>query len=207
MIYVYTDYLCPFGWRGIELINAIAPKLGLEFETRHFSLYEGNHAQNTPLPRNNPAWKFAEQPRDVLDENQRRSRDAFVAAHAARKQGKALYDQFTLELNRLRHLDKRDFVPETFLEAATRAGLDLKKFQRDVANEPARLKELAKDLEAAGKLAVFGTPTFVLEGGHAAYFRFAALPEKVKDKTALWKLYTQMLESGARIETVKRPRP
>jgi predicted DsbA family dithiol-disulfide isomerase len=183
VITVYFDYLCPFAWRGLELINAIAPSLNLEFEARHYSLTQGNHASNTPLPRGQPVWKLAEQAEANLDENQRGARLAFLASHAARQQGKHLYDRFVLELFRVKHAQKAALTMETMLESARHAELDLEQFQRDLADEPARLKELAADLDAADEIAVFGTPTFVLESGNAAYFRFKNLPECVHQRS------------------------
>ena len=63
--------------------------------------------------------------------------------------------------------------------------------------------DLRADLAAAAELGVFGTPTFVLPQGHAAYFRFANLvpPEKALET---YQLYVSVLESDARIETIKR---
>jgi predicted DsbA family dithiol-disulfide isomerase len=206
MIHVYFDYNCPFAWRGLELINAVAPSLGLNFSARHYSLHQGNHPSNTRLPRGQPVWKLAEQPIHGLDERQRRTRDAFLASHAARLQGKPVYDQFVLHLFRLRFQDKLEFSPETLLEAARRAELDLERFERDLIDEPTRLTELAADLAAADEIAVFGTPTFVLQSGHAAYFRFKDIPQRLEDQVALWQLYVSVLENDAVIETIKRPR-
>jgi predicted DsbA family dithiol-disulfide isomerase len=203
---VYFDYLCPFAWRGLELINAIAPSLNLSFEARHYSLHQGNHASNTPLPRGQPVWKLAEQTEANLDENQRGARLAFLASHAARQQDKHLYDRFVLELFRARHVQKAELTMETMISAARHAELDLDTFQRDLSDEPARLKELGADLDAADEIAVFGTPTFVLENGATAYFRFKTLPDKLEDKIALWNVYTTVLENNAVIETIKRPR-
>lgn len=206
MITVYFDYACPFAWRGLELINAIAPSLKLSFEARHYSLHQGNHASNTPLPRGKPVWKLAEQPEENLDASQRGVRSVFLASHAARLQGKPLYDRFVLEVFRAKHAQKAELTLDTILEAAQHAELDLEQFRRDLLDEPARLRELGADLDDADEIAVFGTPTFVLESGNAAYFRFKTLPESLEEKIALWNLYTSVLEDDAVIETIKRPR-
>ena len=42
MITVYHDFLCPFAWRGLELLAA----LEIPFTSRHFSLVQGNHPNN-----------------------------------------------------------------------------------------------------------------------------------------------------------------
>jgi len=94
-----------------------------------------------------------------------------------------------------------------FEEAARRARLDLSRFQRDLEDEAQRRAELASNLQEAGQLAVFGTPTFVLPEGDAAYFRFTQLITDPQEALELWSLYTSVLRSKARIETIKRPRP
>lgn len=199
---VYFDFLCPFAWRGLELINVVAPMLALELELSHFSLEQGNHPQNVDLPRNAPKWKLVEQPA----QNQK-GLTAFLASHAAKHQGRAAHLRFALELLRLRHQNKADLnSDETLIEAASRAMLDLERFMADLEDQEGRREELARDLEAAGDLAVFGTPTFVLPSGDAAYFRFTQLTIEPELALNLWELYTQVLHNGAYIETIKRPR-
>lgn len=199
---VYFDFLCPFAWRGLELIAVVAPQLALDLELRHYSLEQGNHKENTGLPRNAPVWKLAEQPAD-----KQMGLKAFLASHAAKYQGKAAHLRFVLELFRLRHQDKADLnADETLVEAAGRAMLDLDRFMADLEDDEGRRAELAQDLGAAGDLAVFGTPTFVLPSGDAAYFRFSQLTTEPELAINLWDLYTQVLHNGANIETIKRPR-
>jgi predicted DsbA family dithiol-disulfide isomerase len=198
---VYFDFLCPFAWRGLELLAS----LELDFTPRHYSLVQGNHAENAGLPRHAPVWKLAEQPLESGG-NTAASLEAFLGSHAAQQQGQAAHQRFILELFRARHQDKKDFNAQTVLEAATSANLDLPAFQVALANQAARRAELATDLEMAGELAVFGTPTIQLESGAAAYFRFAKLPEEKSAQQALWQIFQSALESGAQIETIKRPR-
>ncbi len=198
---VYFDYLCPFAWRGLELVHVVAPQLGLDLELRHFSLEQGNHQENAGLPRNAPVWKLVEQPLEGP-----KALRAFLASHAARQQGKAAHLRFALELFRLRHQDKRELSDETFVEAVGRAGLDLERFMADLEDEEERRIELGRDLEDAGELGVFGTPTFVLPSGDAAYFRFTQLTTEPELAVNLWELYTAVLHNGAHIETIKRPR-
>ncbi|WP_299433351.1 DsbA family protein [uncultured Meiothermus sp.] len=198
----YLDYLCPFAWRGLELVQVAAPQLGLDLELRHFSLEQGNHRANAGLPRNAPVWKLVEQPLEGP-----RALRAFLASHAARQQGKTAHLRFALELFRLRHQDQRELGDdETLVDAVSRAGLDLERFMADLEDEEGRRIELGRDLEAAGELAVFGTPTFVLPSGDAAYFRFTQLTTEPELAVNLWELYTAVLHNGAHIETIKRPR-
>lgn len=198
---VYLDYSCPFAWRGLELVQVVAPQLGLNLELRHFSLEQGNHKDNVGLPRNSPAWKLAEQPLEGS-----KALRAFLASHAAKQQGRAAHLRFALELFRLRHQDKRALDDDqTLVDAVSRAGLDLERFMADLDDEEDRRIELGRDLEDAGELGVFGTPTFVLPSGDAAYFRFTQLTTEPELAVNLWELYTAVLHNGAHIETIKRP--
>ena len=196
---VYLDYLCPFAWRGLELAYVAAPQLGLDLTLRHFSLEQGNHPDNQGLPKKAPAWKLVEQPLDGPP-----SLRAFLASHAARQQGKAPHLRFALELLRLRHQERRRLDEETLVEAVGRAGLDLERFMADLEDEESRRLELAADLEAAGELGVFATPTFVLPSGDAAYFRFTQLTTEPELAVNLWELLTAVLHNGAHIETIRR---
>lgn len=152
---------------------------------------------------NAPVWKLAEQPLEGP-----RSLRAFLASHAARQQGKTAHLRFALELFRLHHQDKRELNhDQTFVEAVGRAGLDLERFMADLEDQENRRLELARDLEQAGELGVFDTPTFVLPSGEAACFRFTQLTTEPELVLNLWELFTAVLYNGAHIETIKRPRP
>ncbi|WP_027481837.1 DsbA family oxidoreductase [Deinococcus pimensis] len=198
---VYFDFLCPYAWRGLELSNL----LGDRPELRHFSLVQGNHPENPD--RKNPTWKLAEQSLTEGPGHQTASLAAFLAAKAAARQGDEAGRTYALHLMRLRHAEKRELgEAEVRLEAARRAGLDLARFEADLADEAGLRAELARDLDAAAQLGVFGTPTFVLDSGDAAYLRFSELPGSEEDARRLWSTYEAVLTSGARIETIKRPR-
>ena len=43
---LYFDFLCPYAWRGLELADVLRRGHGLKFRLRHFSLVQGNHAEN-----------------------------------------------------------------------------------------------------------------------------------------------------------------
>jgi len=197
MVKVYFDYLCPFAWRGLELAHVLIEHHGLEFELLHYSLEQGNHVENA-ANRSEPLWMLAQHPENV------RSLPQFLASQAAKLQGVDLHNPFALELIRLHHLEKAELSPATFDLAAQRAGLDLERFHTDLLDADSRRLELALELEAADALGVFGTPTFQLESGGAAYFRFSELVTDPQAALELWKLYTDTLESPHGIETVKR---
>lgn len=199
---IYLDYSCPFAWRGLELINIVAPLSGLDLEIRHYSLEQGSHKENTGLPQNAPVWKLVEQPLEGP-----KSLRAFLASHAARQQGKAAHLRFALELFRLRHHDKCKLNDDqAFVDAVSRAGLDLERFMADLENQEDRRLELSRDLEDACELGVFGTPTFVLPSGDTAYFRFTQLTSEPELAVSLWQLFSEVLHNGSSIETIRRPR-
>ncbi len=210
MVTVYYDYLCPYAWRGLELLAA----LEVSFAARHYSLVQGNHPDNTGLSRSAPVWKLSEQTvgsaaNDNLPAylNVDGSLEAFYASHAAMQQGAAAHLQFALALFRAHHQEKKKLDAETILEAARIAKLDLNAFAEARDNIKARNAELALDLKAAGKLGVFGTPTIQLESGDIAYFRFDILPENQAAKIEAWQLFQNTLLSQARIGTIKRAKP
>lgn len=203
MLTVYFDFLCPYAWRGVELLSS----LNLEFQPVHYSLVQGNHDDNKGLPRAEPSWKLVEQPLETENTYQHESLLAFIASHAASQQGSALHLAFILELFRLRHRDSRTLDPATILAAAGNAQLDLKRFAADQSNETARRADLKSDLERAGQLGVFGTPTIQFDDGAGAYFRFAKLPEGRSARVEAWTLFQDVMNSGAVIETIKRAKP
>ncbi len=201
MITVYFDFLCPYAWRGVELLSG----LNVPFEPVHYSLVQGNHAENVGQLRSAPVWKLAEQPLEG-NQNHTQSFEAFLASHAAAQQGSKLHHQFILELFRIKNLQERVMTPEVTLEAARVAGLDVERFRADRANVDARRAELAADLERAAALSVFGTPTVQMESGVAAYFRFAKLPETLDGMQAAWGHFQSVVSDQAQIETIKRTR-
>lgn len=199
---VYFDFLCPFAWRGLELLNVLHQELRLDYSLRHFSLEQGNHKENAGRPRSDPLWKLHEQPIAEV-----KGLKPFLASHAAKQEGHSAHMRFALELFRLRHQDQADLgEDQTYIQAVERAGLDLERFLSDLEDEDSRREELGRDLGAAGEMAVFGTPTFILPSGDAAYFRFVNLVTDPVAAVELWNTYVSVLDSNAHIETIKRPR-
>ena len=198
---IYFDFLCPYAWRGLELADVLRRDHGFAFTLRHFSLVQGNHPDNAQS-RHVPVWWLTEQPGED-DDMTGASLKAFLADNAAARQGEDARWRFALALLRARHRDAAVLDAGSIQAAAQQAGLNLDDFDAALADDGARRQELRSDLADAAELGVFGTPTFALPAGHAAYFRFANLvpPEKVLET---WQLYTAVLESDARIETIKR---
>lgn len=201
---LYLDFLCPFAWRGAELAAVLRREQGLPFRLRHFSLVQGNHPENPD--RKAPTWWLHEQDAGEGAPHQQASLRAFLAAQAAARQGEEAAWNFTLALFRARHERKAELDEDTVRTAVQEAGLDVARFEADLADDAGGREALAADLRESAALGVFGTPTFVLPGGNAAYLRFSRLTRDGDEARALWSLYGEVLHSGAGIETIKRPR-
>ncbi|AAF11883.1 DsbA family oxidoreductase [Deinococcus radiodurans] len=206
---LYFDFLCPYAWRGVEMAHVLRGS-GEGFRLRHFSLVQGNHPQNKD--QETVQWWLTDQPLGAEGGSgymkyQRPSLNAFLAAHAAARQGEEKSWAFALALFRLHHEDKRDLDEAAFQDAATRAGLDLSQWKQDRQDEAGLRRELRADLEAAAALGVFGTPTFDLGGGDVAYFKFEELTRDPQAARDLWNLFTSTLRSEARVATIRRPVP
>ncbi|MDO4246986.1 MAG: DsbA family protein, partial [Deinococcus sp.] len=175
---------------------------------RHFSLVQGNHPENKD--QNTVQWWLSDQPLDAEGgggylKYQRPSLNAFLAARAAYRQGEDRSWAFTLALFRLHHEDGRELDEAAFQDAAGQAELNLEQWQKDRQDEEALRHELREDLEASAALGVFGTPTFVLSSGDAAYFKFEGLTRDPHAAQNLWGLLTGTLRSEAQVATIRRP--
>ena len=209
---LYFDFLCPFAWRGLELADVLRREHGMKFRLRHFSLVQGNHAENPDRKR--PTWWLDQQVAGRGSELQAGSLNAFLAGQAALKQPEDAAWAFTLALFRARHqpadgqmiagYNGADFQNDTVIRAAAEGTLDLAQFDADLEDQDGLRSKLHDDLRASADLGVFGTPTFHLPDGNIAYFRFANLVTEPQAALNLWNLYTQVLIDGARIETIKR---
>ena len=209
---IYFDFLCPYAWRGLELADVLRREHNLNFRLRHFSLVQGNHAQNPE--RKQPTWWLDTQGLGEGSELQAHSLNAFLAGQAALRQSEDAAWAFTLALLRARHdlrpgQEKADLSSDSVIRAAAEGTLNMTQFgadflDRSLEDEGNLRAALHTDLEASASLGVFGTPTFHLPDGNIAYFRFANLVTDPQAALELWTLYTKVLTDGARIETVKR---
>ena len=194
---VYFDYLCPYAWRGAEVVDMVADELGLRFDWRHFSLYQANH-------RGEP-WHVWNQRLDDHDETGSKGLLPFLASIAARKQGREAFDRFRLALLRARHRDRAPLTRAVMVSAAETASLHLACFEQDLDDPEARTT-LAHEHCRAAREDVFGTPTFAFPNGHAAYFRLREVPVDRDEAVALFSNFHDMLTRYPYLETVRRPR-
>lgn len=195
---VYFDYVCPYAWRGAELAETVARKLGITFEWRHYSLFQGDHTEDD-------GWQLWNERIDPADENGTKGLLPFLASCAARRQGEGAFRIFRLGLLRARHCEHRPLDLATIRFVAECAGLHLPKFDDDLANPEGRTL-LAREHHLAVNANVFGTPTFVFPDGHAAYLRIREIPSSEREAVALFRDYRELLENYPYIETVRRPR-
>jgi predicted DsbA family dithiol-disulfide isomerase len=198
---LYLDFLCPYAWRGVELAAVLRAE-GEPFRLRHYSLVEGNHPDNASAR----TWQITAQAAPAGGEGgwQEQSLQAFLAAQAAALQGEEARWAFTLALLRARHEARQDLTEPAFAQAAQDAGLDLERWAQDRADDMARRADLRAELDAAAEIGVFGTPTFVLPDGAAAYYRFEHLTRDPAVARERWSLYRTVLGSEAGIGTIKR---
>ena len=128
---LYFDFLCPYAWRGLELAEVLRREHGLRFNLRHFSLVQGNHAENPD--RKHPVWWLTDQAAGEAPEVQAASLHAFLAAQAAMRQGEEAAWAFTLALFRARHAGKQpaDLRDEAVMGAAAREAWAVRIF-RDI---------------------------------------------------------------------------
>lgn len=201
---LYFDFLCPYAWRGVELANVLKAE-GEAFRLRHFSLVQGNHGDNAAAKSaGDVTWWLSDQPAGEGSAYQQSSLAAFLAHTAAARQGEEPSWAFTLALFRRRHEQGQEIDEAAIQSAAGDAGLDAAQFAADRQDDVGLRAALRQELSDAADLGVFGTPTFVLEDGAAAYYRFENLTRDPQTARAWWDLYRTVLNDEAGIATIKR---
>jgi predicted DsbA family dithiol-disulfide isomerase len=189
---VFFDYQCPFVYRVAGLIDAVRRSgRDVEVRWRYFSL--------TQVNSKNDGWTVWAAPAS----EKVKGRLAFEAAEAARRQGR--FESMHMPLLLARHRDRLDLDEQRVVEEVARArGLDMPRFRDDLA-DPTILGGLARDHEEAVRVhGVFGTPTFLFEGGASAYVR---LSEPVEGPAAdeVFERLVGVAAAEPRILEIKRP--
>jgi predicted DsbA family dithiol-disulfide isomerase len=189
---VFYDYLCPFVFRASVLLKNVKDSgvRPLDIRWRYFSLIQVNSKVEGFT-----VW-------DASD-SEARGRLAFKAAEAARRQN--AFDDFHMALLRARHEQRVDIDEIAVVEQiAEDSGLDLARFRKDIA-DPEIVSALERDHRAAvADYGVFGTPTFIFEGGAAAYVRISEPPE-ASDSVAIFDRVIAIGAEEPRILEIKRP--
>ena len=169
----------------------------LQITWKYFSLEQVNSKMG-------PDWKVWEQPEGF----ESRSLLSLIAGEAARRQGEEAFDRYHLALLTARHggkgrlpLDKVD----PLVEVAADSGLDVGRLREDM-KDPELPKTIGRDhTEAVEKHGVFGTPTFVFEGGNAAYLKTFIPP--AEESVAFFEHFAAMAAHRSYLGELKRPQP
>jgi predicted DsbA family dithiol-disulfide isomerase len=189
---VFYDYLCPFVYRASVLLQNVrdSGERPIEVRWRYFSLIQVNSKDE--------GWTVWDAP-----DSEARGRLAFKAAEAARRQG--AFDAFHMALLRARHEQRADIDDMAVVErVAEDSGLDLDRFRKDIG-DPKIVSALERDHRAAvAEYGVFGTPTFVFDGGAVAYVRLSEPPE-ASDSVAIYDRVISIAVEEPRILEIKRP--
>ena len=195
---VYFDFACPYVYGAALWLQEVRNQLGgdhFEVTWKFFPLEQVNAPADAELA----IW-------DLPADRRSRGRDSLHAAAAARRQGRDAFDRFHTALLRLKHEEERDHGQQSTLdEAATRAGLDLTRFQADLADR-ALLREIRDDyLFGREELNVFGTPTFVFPNGQSAYLQVLP-PPPMEDAAPFWNDFVKTVRDRPYVREIKRPR-
>jgi len=202
-VQVYFDYVCPYSWRVAELIDLISEPLNLDVSWEHFSLFQSEHSR-TAAGRGQD-WQLWNEPLDHADRSGCKGLLPFLASSAARKQGPEAHDAFRLALQRANHARYQPYDYATVTGVAQEVGLDLARFEHELANPEGRTV-LAQEHMRAASHDIFGTPTLVFPGGQSAYLRLQEVPHSADEGVSLFQDVRRMLERYPYLQTVRRPR-
>lgn len=191
---IFYDYFCPFVYRASVLLQNVGRLSAFRCEVtwRYFSLAQVNSKDDAWT-----AW-------DAPESEHVSGRVAFRAAEAGRRQGG--FDQLHMPLLEARHRDRLNIDDVVVVErVAVDAGLDLKRFRKDLA-DPTTLDALRRDhLRARTEHGVFGTPTFVFPDGASAYVRLPEAPD-VDHAPGVFERLLSVVAGEPSILEIKRPR-
>lgn len=160
---VYIDFLCPWAYRGSIWLAEVEKAGRIKVNWRFFSLSQNHQArEGEPGP---PVWESNPKAAGL---------PAFLAATAALPQGDEASNRFRERLQRARHEDQLPVdAPATHLKVAQNAGLDVARWEDDLAS--ASFAQLAAEHAEAVARGVFGVPTLVWPEGRSYYVKLTEL--------------------------------
>ena len=105
----------------------------------------------------------------------------------------------------MKHVDREDIRSrDAVIAVADSAGLNVSDFTA-MLDDPASLRKIGEDHEAAVALGVFGTPTFVFEDGTSAFLKMFTPPE---DETmGAFNAFIDIAGDRKYFGELKRPQP
>ena len=167
---------------------------GLQINWRSFALEQVNQKEGDD-------WKAWEQDADYNS----RGLWALRGGIAARAQGTDAHNSYMEKILHLKHVDREDIrTREAVIAVAGAAGLNMPEFTT-VLDDPATLKSIGEDHEAAVELGVFGTPTFVFEDGTSAFLKMFTPPED--EAMGAFKDFMGIASGRKYFGELKRPQP
>jgi predicted DsbA family dithiol-disulfide isomerase len=167
----------------------------LRIEWYSFPLEQVNSTQG-------PEWKLWEQ----SDEYKSRGLWAFRGGEAARQQGQMAFERFHISLLWARHVKNRDIADRgVLIEVARGAGLDADRFRQDLSNRNL-MKRVGEDYtRGVEEHGIWGTPTLVFNGRHAAYLKLRPAPPP-EESVKLFEELFDIIAGRPYVIEIKRPR-
>ena len=147
-------------------------------------------------------WKLWEQP----DAYESKGLWALRAGEAARLQGEKLFERLHMALLRAKHVEKKDIANrEALIGLAREEGLDMDKFRADLLSRKLLAKIGADYTRGVEEHGVWGTPTLVFNGRHAAYLKLKPAPPPEESVKVFEELF-DLIHGRPYVIEVKRPR-
>ncbi len=129
------------------------------------------------------------------------------AGQAARRQGEDALRAYLPLLLRARHEDRSDLGDKELLKRlAGEAGLDADRFAQDLDDRSTLDEIAASHRQAVEERGVFGTPTFVFEGGGAAFVKLIR-PQTDEQAGSAFDSLVNLVQNDLFVGEVKRPQP
>lgn len=193
---VYFDYVCPFAYRGVRLFTEMQVRRpDLDVTWRHYPLEQVN--------ARDPDWRLWEQPLHHDADRPGRTLAAFLASHAASRQGEDAFARFRLALFAARHEHgKRIADREVLLGAARDADLDMATFEANSETTAGR-ERLRDDYLSGEAVGAFGVPTLVVDGCEPTYLRLTEYPS-AEDRDGFFDELVHLLCHRGYLQEVKR---
>ena len=129
------------------------------------------------------------------------------AGQAARRQGEDALRAYLPRLLKARHQDRVELNDEAvLLSLAQEAGLDVERFAADLHDRSTLDEIAASHAYAVEEVGVFGTPTFVFEGGGSAFLKLIR-PREPEQALSAFNSLLGLMRDEAFVGEVKRPQP
>ena len=168
----------------------------LEITWKPYSLAQTNQKEGPDYK----AW-------DESDDNLDQSLWGLRAGQAARRQGEDALRAYLPLLLRARHEDRVSLDDKSLLcSLAEEAGLDVQQFTSDLEDRSTLNEIAASHKHAVEELGVFGTPTFVFEGGGSAFLKMIK-PQTPEQALSAFNSLVGLMRNEVFVGEVKRPQP